>query len=432
MDSSTPTPPSKKPADGKRLRILLSCYSCGPDRGSEPGVGWNAALALAEFHEVHVLTTSEFQKAIEARIQAGDLPEGLFFHFFEIPLGQWIWRHANGLFIRMHYMLWQRMASAKVRKLHRELHFDSAQHLTFVRYWSPSCLANSGIPYILGPVGGAEYTPPQFLKHYSFKGKVFETIRNMARRLGELNSGVRKSLRNAQLVLATTQLTAERCVKLGVDPGKVIVCGESALSASEFERLAKMEMPEPPLCFFGLGRLVPLKGYDLALRAFAKAAIPDSRFLLIGGGQEEGRLKTLAKSLGIADRLEITGFVPRDQALALLGRTHVMVHPSHHDSGGWACIEAMAAGKPVVCLDWGGPATQVAPDAGFKIPIGDEDSVVQGMADAMCRLSDKTLRHAKGEAAKHHVRENYLWSAKAAYYSGLLRQVVNKGACHAQ
>ncbi|MGI5867990.1 MAG: glycosyltransferase [Kiritimatiellia bacterium] len=432
MDSTSSVQPSKKTTDGKRLRILLSCYSCGPDRGSEPGIGWNVALALADSHEIHVLTTSEFQEEIEAKIQAGDLPEGLHFHFFEIPLGRWMWRHATGLFIRLHYMLWQRMAASKAKQLHMQFHFDTAQHIPFVYYCGTNILAGFNIPYILGPVGGAETSPPELAKTQSLKGRFFEVFRSCWRWLGEHSPRALRTIRSASCVLAVTPQTYERCIALGSSPGQTQIYSAVGLPAVEFDELAKTTTRSGTLCFFGFGRLINWKRYDLAIRAFARAAISDSCFLLIGGGPEEERLKALAKTLGIADRLEITGFVPRDQALASLAQTHVLIHPSFHDSGGWVCLESMAAGRPVVCLDWAGPGLLVTDEAGIKIPVGDEDSVVQGLADAMRRLVDETLRKAKGEAAKRHVRENYLWSSKAAYYANLHRQIVIKGEHHAQ
>ena len=48
-------------------KILLSAYSCGPNRGSEPGVGWNAAVAMAKHAEIHVLTSFEFKELIEEK-----------------------------------------------------------------------------------------------------------------------------------------------------------------------------------------------------------------------------------------------------------------------------------------------------------------------------------------------------------------------------
>ena len=45
----------------------------------------------------------------------------------------------------------------------------------------------------------------------------------------------------------------------------------------------------------------------------------------------------------------------------------MLIHPSLHDSGGWVCLEAMAAGRPVICLDLGGPGLQVTEKTGIKV-----------------------------------------------------------------
>ena len=56
----------------------------------------------------------------------------------------------------LYYYLWQLTAIPKIRKHHKEVGFDISHHVTFVKYWAPSCLAWLDIPFIWGPVGGGE------------------------------------------------------------------------------------------------------------------------------------------------------------------------------------------------------------------------------------------------------------------------------------
>lgn len=410
-------------SDGVSMKILLSAYSCGPGRGSEPGVGWNAALAMAALCEVHVITTFEFKDDIEHLQEEGQLPPSIHFHFFDIPFGKLVWKHPTGFGVRLHYVLWQRAASRQVNVLHSREHFDSAQHLTFVRYWGRSCLADTGIPYILGPVGGAEYVPRSLLGGFSVTGRLFEGIRNFVRRLSEWMPSVRRTIRNARFVLATTELSAHRIKRIRGTAEGVLLCGESALTDRERMSLDVRHTENDGIVFCGLGRLVPLKRYDLAVKAFAKADIPGSRLRLIGGGPEETSLRVLADSLGIGSRVQITGFVPRTEALRGLASCDVLLHPSTHDSGGWACIEGMAAGLPVVCLDWGGPGAQVTESTGFRIQVADEDSVVAGMAAAMRRLGDAKVRTRMSHACKEAVRNTFNWAAKAKIYWELHKRI---------
>jgi len=96
------------------------------------------------------------------------------------------------------------------------------------------------------------------------------------------------------------------------------------------------------------------------------------------------------------------------------------VHPSLHDSGGWVCLEAMAAGKPVICLELGGPREQVTNETGFRISAQDPARVIRDAARAMVTLAaDPALRASMGQAGKRRVTTEYAWERKGALLSTL-------------
>lgn len=108
------------------------------------------------------------------------------------------------------------------------------------------------------------------------------------------------------------------------------------------------------------------------------------------------------------------------QALEKLAEVDVLVHPSLHDSGGYVVAEAMAAGRPVICLDLGGPALQVAEETGFKIPATTPEQVVAGMAQAMLWLArDDALRRRMGGGASAGERAVLLGEEKRRNRSAL-------------
>ena len=77
-------------------------------------------------------------------------------------------------------------------------------------------------------------------------------------------------------------------------------------------------------------------------------------------------------------------------------------------------VEAMAAGKPVVCFDLGGPGLHINPDCGFKVPAGTPEQAVQDMTEALGRLaSDPELRVRMGRAAFERARQVYDWDRVA-------------------
>lgn len=403
-------------------KILLSAYSCGPNRGSEPGVGWNAAVAMAKHAEIHILTSFEFKEQIEALIANNQMPANLFIHFFDLPFAKFWWKHPQ--FIQLHYHLWQLLAGKTVRKLHKQHNFDSAQHITFVRYWSPSCLRNSGIPYIFGPVAGADLPPKTLIKEGSFKRKLTEVARKIIRFVGEHDFAVKATLRKANYVLAGTPYTMERCIELGVSKDKIAICPGIALSKEDIATLNNIPINPTP-SFFCLGRLAFLKGYSLAIKALAKAENNGQcELTLIGDGPERASLEALANELGV--KLRITGFIPRDQALKEISNASILLHPSYLDSGSCAIQEAMAAGRPIICLKLGGPECLVSDETGFRIEPKSPDFIVDKMAEAIAQLlSSPEKIQTMGKAAQDSISNYHSWEAKAKYYISLHNQISN-------
>ena len=79
------------------MKILLSAYACEPRKGSEPGVGWSAALLLSDEHDVWVLTRANNRAAIERELGRCPLPR-LHFVYYDLPSwARWWKRRRRGL-----------------------------------------------------------------------------------------------------------------------------------------------------------------------------------------------------------------------------------------------------------------------------------------------------------------------------------------------
>ncbi len=396
-----------------RLRILISAYGCGPGRGSEPGVGWNWSRQIARFHEVWVLTPESERHSIET-YQDVDGPANL--HFVHCDLPRWMRPCNRGTTVRyhLHYHLWQILAFFVVRRLHRRFAFDFVHHLTLGAHWKPSFLALLPIPFIWGPVGGGESTPARLSAVLSRKGRLFETIRTVRRALAESDPFVKITARRAQIILAKTEDTAARIRKLG--GGYIRVVSEAGLPEKELHRLALLApKSRGPFRFLSMGRLLYWKGFEIGIRAFARISmeLPDAELWIVGDGSELPRLKRVTQELGVTSKVRFLGGMPRAQALEVLAECDVLVHPSLHDSGGWVCLEAMAAGRPVICLDTGGPGLQVTSDVGIKIRPESPNQTIGEMSKAMYTLAtNKEYVSRLAIAAHHHVNRNFNWEKR--------------------
>jgi glycosyltransferase involved in cell wall biosynthesis len=394
----------------KSLNILVSAYACRPGEGSEPGVGWHIVRELSQYHRIWMLTRQNNRPAIEAALLQHPIAH-LQVVYCEPPrVIQKLNR--NQRIVHLHYYLWQLQAYRVARQLHRSIGFDVAHHITYVRYSSPSFLSLLPVPFIWGPVGGAEMAPLSFWTTLGARGKSYEIARFLSHRLGELDPFTHLTARRSALSRATTEETAQRLRHLGAK--HVELDSESGLHADDISRLGQCALPAPsPLRFISMARLLHWKGLHLGLRAFAQARLSHAEYWVVGDGAERDRLEALAGELGIAPQVRFFGRLNRHETLRKLSASHVLVHPSLHDSGGWVCLEAMAAGRPVICLDLGGPAVQVTAETGIKIPAYHPQQAVTGIANAMHRLAtDAILRQRMGQAGRQRVREQFAWDVK--------------------
>ena len=412
----------------KSRKVLISAYACRPNQGSEPGVGWNVTRELVKHHKVWVITREDNRPSIEAELAKNPVP-GLEFVYYDLP--QWArwWYRGQQWGVQFHYYLWQIGIYFLVGQLQGEVGFDLIHHVTYVKYWSPSFLSLLPVPFIWGPVGGGESAPKAFWRDFSWRGRAYETVRDVARWLGERDPFVRMTVKHSILTQSTTQDTAKRLHKIGAT--NVQIFSETALASEEIARLAQHTLPNnSQVRFISMGRLLHWKGFHLGLRAFAQADLPeDAEFWLLGDGPEKQRLQALAEQLGIAHRVKFWNRLPREETLQKLSECVALVHPSLHDSGGWVCLEAMATGRPVLCLDLGGPAVQITPETGFKVAAHTPEQAVRDLAGAMTRLAqDSQLRIKMGQAGQKRVSATYSWEAKGNSLTQLYEQILAQTA----
>jgi glycosyltransferase involved in cell wall biosynthesis len=237
---------------------------------------------------------------------------------------------------------------------------------------------------------------------------------------------LRWTARRSTLALAATSDTAARLQQLGCR--NVQVYSSMGLPAHEIQVVDDLQHSSgTPFRFVEIGDLLHLKGCDLALKAFARVShdLPSAELWFIGEGPERRRLEDLATQLQVRDRVTFWGQLPRKITLQKLGECDVLVHPGLHDSGGCVCTEALAAGRPVICLDLGGPALQVTPESGIKIPAVTPAQVVKDLAAAMKDLALFPARRASmSRAARLHVLECLAWDVKGEQLVAMYRSVV--------
>jgi glycosyltransferase involved in cell wall biosynthesis len=148
-------------------------------------------------------------------------------------------------------------------------------------------------------------------------------------------------------------------------------------------------MPDKPVgrekLIVGIGRLVPQKGFDLLLAAFAAVApkCPDWRVAILGEGPERGNLLRLRDDLGLADRVEFPGHVQDIESW--MARAGLVVQPSRFEGFPNVVLESMGMGAAVVSADCpAGPAELIEDRVnGRLVPVEDVATLSRVIAELM-------------------------------------------------
>jgi glycosyltransferase involved in cell wall biosynthesis len=405
-------------------RVLMSAYACEPDKGSEPGVGWNQVRQMARFHEIWLITRSNNRNRIEKAVSTSPLAN-VHWIYFDLPPWARIWKKGKRG-VHLYYLLWQAGVYVLGKRLHRRVRFDLVHHVSFVNYWMPSLLSLLPVPFVWGPVGGGESYPGSFVRFFGLRGRLHESLRNAARRLGECNPLVRLTARRTSIALAATPETGVRLELLGCR--RIELFSQIGMTREEIRDMTPAAPRGDGLFrLLSVGELLHLKGFDFGLRAFCRLqkVHPDSEYCLIGEGPERNNLEKLSRLLGISGKVRFEGALRRDQVLKRLPCFDVLLHPSFHDSGSLVCLEAMTAAVPVICLDLGGPGLNVTEETGVKIPAISGEQVVEDMTEALKYLaSNSGIARRKGQAGRRRVEEHFCWEAKGERMAKIYESLV--------
>ncbi|MFN7001419.1 MAG: glycosyltransferase, partial [Elioraea tepidiphila] len=188
----------------------------------------------------------------------------------------------------------------------------------------------------------------------------------------------------------------------------------SALPPAERPAVAALRAEKPRLVV-AVGRLVPYKGFDVLVEAFAAVS---GQLVIVGEGPERPRLSALIAALGLSGRVELAGRLHQPALRRLLHAARVFAFPSVSaaEAFGIAQLEAMAAGLPVVNTALPTAVPWVARDGQEAVTVPPADA--GALAIALSALLDDAPRAAAlGAAGRERVRTVF---TEARYCAGVL------------
>ena len=219
----------------------------------------------------------------------------------------------------------------------------------------------------------------------------------------------RRLARQGDLFLCASAFIRDRVLAMGFPPERT----HTHHIGVDCRAIRPRDTGEETPVILHVGRLVEVKGARHLLRAFAISAPshPDTQLVIIGDGPLRRPLQQLARSLGLAHRVDFLGALPHPQVLAWMRRAAILVLPSVRTATGrveglgMVALEAAATGLPVVGSRIGGiPEAVLDGRTGYLVPPRDHAALAARLDDL---LDDPTLRRRLGEQARAHVERHF-------------------------
>lgn len=395
--------------------ILMTAYAVDPYKGSEEGTGWNLVNQAARYHKVIAITRKNNRAPIEKYIaeQGGGDPryDRIEFRYYDWPRWLIFWKKGP-LLSALYFYCWQMGVALWLLRVRPV--FNLAHSVNFHSNWTPSFLWILGKPFVWGPVGHHPLIPRQYIfGQYGAKAYFKDRMLGMVKWIfWHLDPFLYLSRKMAQKVFV---VNSEAGTKLRLkDSQKLFMpavaseppANNEVISAAQFTVLS-------------VGRFVPLKGFDLAIRSFAKfyhridpMQRASSRMVIIGKGPEKEKLERMINELGMEGIIEIREWMPRADVIDMFRHASVFLFPSH-EGAGMVVAEALSYGLPVIALNNPGPGEYIHPDSSMCVDHQGYVETVQALANKLNRLyQDPSVYAEESRLARERYAQLFRWEIK--------------------
>ena len=414
-------------AEHKRLKILLGCYACNPNYGSEPGTGWKFVTSIAKHHDIHVIAEEEVGKDDILRYQK-EHPEELknvTFHFIRRRRFRWlrkIWPPSY----YWTYRCWQKKAYKLAMELDKAESFDLVHQITLVGYREPGYLWKLGKPFIWGPLGGFTQTAMCVLSGLGLYNKLYFGMRNLMNAWQmRFSYAARKVAPRAHTIFVSDPQVKEKIHHLW-HREPLILREVGTNNAALPEDKLSTHTPGTPLRICWSGNLIPLKALDFLIVALARCNQP-MILEVIGRGNKLKDWENLAEKHGVRDKINFHGYIDHNEVGNLMASCHVFCMTSIKEGGTPTVIlEALESGLPIIALNHCAFASVVNESCGYKVDLQNRNQIIDDIAHYLDKLAiDESLRKqlAIGSLKRSH---DFTWESKLE----ILNKVYSSATTH--
>lgn len=413
------------------MNILVLAYAISPTRGSEYSVAWNYVQEMSKDNKITVLygTSGKHMGECEEMETFVKLNPKKNVNYIPVYPNKWVnllnWSNRHDFFVYTFYFAyrcWQKLAYKKAVELVKENDFDLVHFVGMIGYREPGYLWKLDLPYIWGPISGANNVPKVMTKRMPFTGRFKLNLRTVINKYQvRHNKRLKNVLKNTDILL-TASSENQRIFK--EIHGKDSIClpencilGDISLNESKFNNPSVFNL-------IVVGRLDANKAVNILLEALLLLRGKDKYHLdIIGDGPTKVSLQDFALKNGLNENITFHGFLPRAKAVEMFDNAHLHIITSASEGNPTTIWEAMSYGVPTLSFDHCGMHDTLRDGAGVLVPIqSDYDKNIKSIAAAIDNLlehpslfrdlADKTILRA----------QDYKWEKRRMFFNELYKK----------
>lgn len=402
------------------MHILVLAYQISPTKGSEFSVAWNYVNRMSKYNKLTVLY------GVSGK-HLGDCKEMEFFEkmkgvpnvkFISIKPSKWTnalnWCNRHDFFnysFYFAYKSWHKQVYKAAKKIMVNENFDLIHFVGPIGYREPGYLWKFDLPYIWGPIGGANMASSILLSKSSFSSKVKFTFRNFVNFLQlRYSSRLRKALKNTDLLL-TAMSENQKIFKFFFNKDSIYlpensISSDICLNTSKFIDCSAYHI-------IVIGNLVSGKAVNILLEALT--LVKNKKILvvdIVGDGPEHKKLESYAQKNNINSIINWHGQLPRNKAIELFNNAHIHIVTSAKEGNPTTIWEAMSYGVPTISFDHCGMHDTICKKCGILIPIKNYNQCVVDLAKEIDRLLENPKLLEKLAYGTIECAKKYTWDER--------------------
>ena len=418
------------------MKVLLSAFECNPLLGSDPYVGWSWVSNMAKINQVYVLLRIDHKAYIDKYFWENTIDGYNNIHFIYIQSSQFfgkiVYRFNRQLAVVGQYFIWQRAAYKKAKKLHKLVKFDVVHVVSIADFRFPGYLWKLKLPFIFGPVGGAQETPKCLLNYIKGHEKN-EKLRSIMNQCLILLPSYKKALAHADLIYCSN-IETENVIKRHINKKefyKIHKLTELGINDSYLNERKTLSHGNSKVVHVLIsGRLIYRKGVELLIDSVSQLNTESPYIIdIYGDGEQRHMLEKKVKTYQLENRIVFHGNISFTEMQKQYEKADIYCLPSLRETTGTAVFEAMANKLPIIALKQNGVKDIVKNDCGILVDIKSKDQVVYDFSIALKMLiENESMRLDMGEKAFDKIRNSYTWSKRVSDMNEIYQELVIKYA----